>query len=390
MDTVTTLVDTKELQDKGYIIVRDCVPPQQLESLRIHCEQMLERHKRWWADNRKPDEPPGGEWESGPQPRVLFDRVVDPETAESVEFVFHENTYRISQQLMQAEEVAPLQFGMFCNPRVDHGPWDWHRDIRSWREGPLEGLFTDSLANPPAYTQWNISLYDDDVLWAVPGSHRRFNTEAENRQLSKSEHEPLDSGIPIELKAGDGVVYLNTILHWGSNYSTKLRRTLQYTYRAFGNGIYPHAHSFVWQQELIDRLPAHLAVKFEHFLELERGELALIERIFHAIIGLDEGGFRQGLAELHPGVEGRMTCLVLLSKRAKNIRHHPREPMSNRFTESERKLLWQRFLPLDSALQTDSPQLVPGFQNKEPTPYIFNEMPAFDIDDFVASWTYSC
>ena len=120
--TVTTPVDTKEIQDKGYIIVRDCVLPQQLESLRTHCEQMLERHKRWWADNRKPDEPPGGEWESSPQPRVLFDRVVDPEAADAVEFVFHENTYGISKQLMQAEEVAPLQFGMFCNPRVDHGP----------------------------------------------------------------------------------------------------------------------------------------------------------------------------------------------------------------------------------------------------------------------------
>lgn len=115
----------------------------------------------------------------------------------------------------------------------------------------------------------------------------------------------------------------------------------------------------------------------------------MIERIFRAIIGLDEGGFRHGLAELHPGIEGRMTCLVLLSKRAKNIHHHPREPMINRFTASERELLWQRFLPLDSTLQTDSPQLVPGFQNKEPTPYIFNEMPAFGIDDFVASWTNS-
>ena len=44
---MTTIADTKEIQDKGYIIVRDCVPPQQLESLRTHCEQMLERHKRW-------------------------------------------------------------------------------------------------------------------------------------------------------------------------------------------------------------------------------------------------------------------------------------------------------------------------------------------------------
>ena len=55
---------------------------------------------------------------------------------------------------------------------------------------------------------------------------------------------------------------------------------------------------------MIDRLPAHLAIKFEHFLDLDRDELALIERIFRSVIGLDEGGFRQGLAELHPGIEG--------------------------------------------------------------------------------------
>ena len=144
---------------------------------------------------------------------MLFDQVVDREATDAIDFVFHQNTYGISQQLMQSEEVALLQFGMFCNPRVDHEPWDWHRDIRSWREGPLEGLFTDFLANPPAYTQWNIALYDDGVLWVIPGSHRRFNTEAENEQLSRSEHEPVDGGIPVELKAGDGVVYLNTILH---------------------------------------------------------------------------------------------------------------------------------------------------------------------------------
>ena len=383
---MTTTVKTKEIQDKGYIIVRECVPPDQLGSLRGHCEQMVERHKQWWADNRQPHEPPGGEWESGPQPRVLFDRVVDREATDAIDFVFHQNTYGISQQLMQSEEVAPLQFGMFCNPRVDHGPWDWHRDIRSWREGPLEGLFTDFLANPPAYTQWNIALYDDGVLWVIPGSHRRFNTEAENEQLSRSEHERVGGGIPVELKAGDGVVYLNTILHWGSNYSTKLRRTLQYTYRAFGNGVYPHAHSYVWRPELVDRLPAHLATKFQHFLQLEHHEHDLIERIFRAIISKDGTTFRQRLAELHAREEGRMTCLVLLSKRARSVAHSPREPMRDRFTVAERELLWQRFIPLDGLLQTDSPQLVPGFQNKEPTPYIFNEMPDWDVDDFVISW----
>jgi len=76
--------------------------------------------------------------------------------------------------------------------------------------------------------QWNVPLYDDSVLWVVPGSHRRPNTQAENKQLLADRTVPLPSSIPVELKAGDGVCYTNTILHWGSDYSTKLRRTIPF------------------------------------------------------------------------------------------------------------------------------------------------------------------
>ena len=38
------------------------------------------------------------------------------------------------------------------------------------------------------------------------------------------------------------------------------------------------------------------------------------------------------------------------------------------------------------ALQVDEPNLVPGFQEREPTTYNFNEMPAMDVNEFVASW----
>ena len=110
----------------------------------------------------------------------------------------------------------------------------------------MEAYYSDFIANPPSYVQWNIALYDDAVFWLVPGSHRRFNTEAENRQLAASEYHPIDGSVPIELEAGDGIVYLTPILHWGSNYSTKLRRTLQYTYRAFSN--YGSANTRLWSR----------------------------------------------------------------------------------------------------------------------------------------------
>ena len=146
---MTVKVDRQDLLDQGYLIVRQCVPPDQLESLRQHCELMLERHKQWWADNRQPGDPPGGEWETNMQPRVLFDRVVDRDNFQSIDFVLHENTYGVSRQIMQCEDVVPTQFGMFCNPRRDHGPADWHRDISPPAHGNVQCFFADYLANPP-------------------------------------------------------------------------------------------------------------------------------------------------------------------------------------------------------------------------------------------------
>ena len=83
-------------------------------------------------------------------------------------------------------------------------------------------------------------LYDDNVLWVVPGSFRRPNTEAENRQLRENPRMPLPGGIPVELNAGDGVVYINLNHHWGSNYSAGLRRTIHGGYRSVGGPLYPY------------------------------------------------------------------------------------------------------------------------------------------------------
>ena len=56
-----------------------------------------------------------------------------------------------------------------------------------------------------------------------PGSHIRINTEEENRQLLADPRLPLPGSVQTHLNGGDGVVYITPILHWGSNYSAKLR-----------------------------------------------------------------------------------------------------------------------------------------------------------------------
>ena len=45
----------------------------------------------------------------------------------------------------------------------------------------------------------------------------------------------VTGGVPVELRAGDGVIYSNFLIHWGSDYTTKLRRTLHGGHAIFGH-----------------------------------------------------------------------------------------------------------------------------------------------------------
>ncbi len=74
------LTVSDELLENGYCILRECLPRQQLDSLRTHCEEMLARHRTWWADHREPGEPPGGERECDAMERA-FRAMIDRDAA---------------------------------------------------------------------------------------------------------------------------------------------------------------------------------------------------------------------------------------------------------------------------------------------------------------------
>ena len=388
-------VNPQQILDNGFIILRDVIPPERLNQLRDSFELTVERQKAIWAQNRKPDAPPGGEWETSPQPRVMFSTVADQATADTIEFCLHENTRGVSRQLMRSKEATVTLMSLMCNPVRDHGPSNWHRDIHPIDQAPLGGLQTDMLENAPGYVQWNIPLYDDDVLWVVPGSHRRSNTDPENRQLLENNRVPLPGGIPVELKAGDGVAYTNTMFHWGSNYSPQLRRTIHLGYRAFGGPVYPYVPHPYWRLDFGEYLSPWGLEIFEGYCNLLAEECDRIVSVFHAMVDKDSDAFREGIAALHPGEEGRMVCVALLSKFAHKIRFEPpgyggditrSREIGNRLSPEQIETLWNRFAPLDAKLQSDTEQFLPGFQSA-PMRYYFYEMPSdFNLEDFIASW----
>ena len=388
-------VNRGQLIDDGYLIIRECVPPEQLNPLRHSFEVLVERQKAIWERERNPDDPPGGVWETSAQPRLWFDTVVDETTDNTVEFCLHQNTMGVSRQLMCASDAAVTALFLMCSPVRDHGPANWHRDIHPIDQAPLTGLQMDLLENAPGLIQWNIPLYDDDVLWVVPGSHRRPNTGPEDRQLLEDPKLPLPNSVPVELKAGDGVAYTNTILHWGSNYNTKLRRTIHLGYRPFGGLVYPHVPHFYWDLDFTKHLSLSIRKMFERFETVFHQECHCVVSVFKAIINKDADAFRVGLAALHPGENRRIVCVILLSKLAYKMRFEPTsyggdlkryKQIAQYFSSEELEALWARFVPLDAKLQLDTEQYVPGFQSG-PMKYCFYEMPSnFDVEDFIASW----
>ena len=400
-------VDRDQFMDQGYLIFRNLIPPDRLESMRASCEIMLERQKVNWARERGPDDPPGGEYEKVRQPRVMMKRpgLIDAETANVVEeFWVADETLEIASQLLCEPEPCITEMMMMCNPVRDWpGGTGWHRDIHPVDMAPLDALTADLIENGPRYTQWNVPLYDDSVLWVIPESHRRRNTEQENAELLKDRAAPVTGGIPVELNAGDGVIYINYLNHTGSNYTTKKRRTIHGGHAIYGT--YP-------ETGFVESLAPWARERFESYAARGERMKDATEEALRAVIAKDEPGYRAALDALQPGAgpHGRTTLTIYLSKTAKQIRilkdpdHGPLDDLHRwvegehpitlnwgpdftaRFTAEEAAVLWSRFKSMDAALQSDVDVFEPAFQAR-PMRYYFNDLPdGIDTESFIASW----
>lgn len=404
-------VNPQQLLDHGFIILPQVIPPDRLDALRTSFEVLVDRQKAVWRRERKPDDPPGGTWETAAQPRVFFNEVVDEKTADTVEFCLHENTLGVSQQLMRSSDAAVTLMALMCSPPRDHGPASWHRDVNPVAQAPLRGMQMDMLANAPGYVQWNIPLYDDSVFWVVPGSHARPNTEEEHQHLLTNPQQPMPGGTPIELKAGDGIVYTHFMLHWGSNYSTKLRRTVHLGYRALGGPVFPVVNAHGWELEFTNSLPRRIRDRFREFARLYQEQCDVVESTLRAILKGDRAAFINGLETLHPGDEGRMVCVVFLSKWVDKLHtlksrenvnlsleeqikatgehrigFHAIRDFAQRFSEDEANQLRERFSILFEKIEAEIERCVVD-RTSRVMRYRLTEMPdGFDVEDFVRGW----
>ena len=402
-------VDRDRFLEEGYLVVQEVVPPDQLDEVRAAYEILVDRQRETWVSQRKPDDPPGGAWETSAQPRLALSGeelsdAIDGRTAAAVEMWLGERAQGVSEQLLAVEDAAVTEMMLMCNPRRDHGPAVWHRDMYPPYCAPLQGYVDDIIEIGPRYIQWNISLYDDDVLWVIPGSHARLNTPEEDEQLLKDRSVPLAGGVQTHLKAGDGVVYILPILHWGSNYSSRKRRCIHGGFSAYSH----YAH-----RGYIPHLSEDARNTFARWIEQSERTEARTEAVLRAALRRDAAAYDAALAALRPGSgeKGKLLSTVFLSKTARRICDLKRpdfdslpqqtrtwatgpHPMTlqwgaafaDRFSADEAAELWRRFQPVDDAVQSETEQSAPGFQGG-PSLYNFNHMPVgYSVGDFVASW----
>ena len=424
-------VDRDRFVEQGFLHLKGVVPADRLAQTRWYFETALERQKLVWAAERAADDPPGGYWETAWQPRLRLDLAVEPATSPAVELLLGEHTLGVCRRLMQAEPLV-AQMQMLCSPIVDHGYTDWHRDMDSIGQAPIQGIQRALMRNGPAMLQWNIALYDDDVFWVVPGSHARPETDAEMRQLLRDPYVPLPGGQQVELAAGDGLVYSHMLLHWGSKYLATLRRTIHPVYLTFDGPYYPHSDVPYWDLGFgfTDRLGAEARAAFAGMQAAFAGNRDRIERFMRAVIGRDEAAFHAAMDALHPSPDDRIVTVIFMSQWAAAIatlsrgevrtmtaveqaRAVERDPtnvafyqdVARRFTEEEGRILRERFAGLNKRLRRDREacyrdmrtrfvglENVPGdpptfdFRNRS-TRTFYSAMPEdYDVGDFTAGW----
>jgi hypothetical protein len=329
---------------------------------------------------------------------------IDSGTAPAVEVWLEPNIQRISTELLGIDDGAVTEMMMMCNPARDHGPAKWHRDLHPIDTAPLQGYIDDIVEGGPRYVQWNIPLYDDNVLWVVPGSHIRRNTVEENAHMLEDPCQPVPNAVQTHLEAGDGVVYILPLLHWGSNYSPTLRRTIHGGFSTFTS---------MPDLGFTDHISSEAAADFKRWQGRGEEMKAHTESALKAVSAGDGTTYLASLEKLHPGrgEKGRMLTTVFLCKAALAIRLAKRPPypdvpedlarrvrgehpitlnwgpeFADRFTESQANTLWERFAPLDKLLRSEEELFVPGYQSG-PMIYHFDEMPRdYGTADFIRSW----
>jgi hypothetical protein len=228
-----------QLHKDGFVVIPQILTADQLSTLRTAASRTtaLAREGKWPHIRTVGKQFPP--WPSAPGAEGIWgvQGLLNPELPEHrvfVESYFGGAVLDVAKELMggcgDGDLVMEL-FNMLVRPERDF-ELRWHRD--DIPAGATAEQEMERLREPEWHTQWNLALYDDDSLIAVPGSHARARTEEERSADPFEKHMPGQA--VVHLDAGDVVFYNNNILHRGVYDSTKERMSLHGSVGHAGGG----------------------------------------------------------------------------------------------------------------------------------------------------------
>ncbi|KAK4973255.1 hypothetical protein LTR66_011215 [Elasticomyces elasticus] len=215
------------LDRDGYVLIPSVLSPTQLETLRSACQRSaaLARAGKWPFIRTLPKQFPP--WPSDPShgiwgvQHLLHPDLPDHDTFARSYFAPHIIDAVTEILACQKDALVMELYNLLVRPDEDFA-LRWHRDDIGPAVSPREE--EELLQRPILHAQWNLALYDDASLIAVPGSHKRARTAAER------DAHPFEDDMPgqqaIKMEAGDVVFYNNNVLHRGVYSSDVERMTL--------------------------------------------------------------------------------------------------------------------------------------------------------------------
>ena len=164
---------------------------------------------------------------------------------------------------------------LFMNPQDGTKDGNWHRD--SQFHHPDEEQEKQAIAaggDLGRSVQLQVALVPSDDVEVVPGSHRRWDTEAEyairradGQKNNRSNAMP--GALRVALGAGDAVAFNPLALHRGRYHADKPRRTLMLTYTSAAHPRFDYFSNQPWfdADGYLEGLDEHTCAFFERFVD---------------------------------------------------------------------------------------------------------------------------